>query len=87
MLTPEPSDAEVAFTVRDAGSGQALLTGSAVASRDAVTTVGVIEAPLVQALLTLDWSTDGGPGRSHYLAGSPPFPLEWYLASMERAGL
>jgi len=81
------TDSAITYVIRDIGSGETLLHGSAVAPRDAVITVGTIMAPAVQSMLTLEW--DGGAGRasSHYLAGDPPFPLDWYLSSMERAGL
>jgi beta-mannosidase len=80
-------DSSVAFAVRDIDSGETLLDGTAVAPRDAVVSVGAIAAPTAQTLLTVDWDSDLGPARSHYLAGVPPFALDWYLGSMERAGL
>jgi beta-mannosidase len=79
-------DVAVTFTVRDSGSGETLITGTAAAPGDAVVAVGEFRTPPGQALLTLDWESAAGSVRNHYLAGRPPFPLEWYLASMERAG-
>ena len=81
------TDSAITYVIRDIGSGETLLHGSAVAPRDAVITVGTIMAPAVQSMLTLEWDGGAGLARSHYLAGDPPFPLDWYLSSMERAGL
>jgi hypothetical protein len=79
-------DSSVRFEIRDADSDDILLDGSVIAIRDAVTTVGSIQAPPDQRLLMLSWgSDDSGAQRSHYLAGPRPFDLERYRSWIERA--
>ena len=81
-------DVEVAFTVHDVDTGTDLAGGHAVAAGDAVTVVGRIAArDDLQRCLIMDWDSNLGPGRNHYLAGLPPFGLERYRTWLEAAGL
>ena len=38
-------------------------------------------------LYLIEWKDNFGKGVNHYLAGLPPFNLEWYKKLMNKAGL
>ena len=74
------SPSTVEFQVRDVDTAEEVAAGTATALGDAAVTVGrVAELPGVQRFLAIEWSADGEPGRSHYLAGRPPFVLADYV--------
>jgi len=78
----------VRYELRDVETGEVLLAGEAIAKSDAVTVLGTI--PYSQGahrFYALSWRSEQGAGRSHYLAGNPPFDLSQYLGWLERAGL
>ena len=61
---------------------------AAVAEADAACVVGVVPAvPDEQRLLSIAWASETGDGRSHYLAGNPPFDLAWCRAALAKAGV
>ncbi len=68
-------------------SGRALAQGAALARGDSVTPLGRVAAGDAQALFVLEWTSPLGHGRSHYLAGRPPFQLASYRAWMTAADL
>ena len=79
-------DIELAFAVRDIDNPGDVLRGSAVAGADAVTKVGRLQVPAgEQRFYVLEWQSRLGPGRGHYLAGTPPFSLSRYRDWQQRA--
>lgn len=75
------------FVVTDAMSQEVLLEGGATAGADCVTVVG--EVPVVagaQRMLLVTWRGDEVAGWNYYLAGEPPFDLNWYRSAMEALG-
>jgi beta-mannosidase len=80
-------DVIVSFAVTDVPSGRTLVRDSMLAARDAVVSCGSIGETGRQTLYLLTWESRLGAGRSHYLAGDPPFSLDDYRAWMGLAGL
>jgi beta-mannosidase len=81
------ADVAVEYRVTDLESGRTLAEGGAIAEGDAVTSLARVAARDAQAMYLLDWTSAAGPGRSHYLAGRPPFELATYRAWMAAAQL
>ena len=76
------------WTVTDVDTGDVVAQGAAVAEADAACVVGVVPAvPDEQRLLSIAWASETGDGRSHYLAGNPPFDLAWCRAALAKAGV
>jgi len=69
----------IQYEVRNVESGVLVGAGTSVAPADSVQRVGAIASPSGQAMLALSWVSGLGPGRSHHLAGEPPFDLGEYL--------
>ena len=81
-------DQRVEFVVRDVDTDAVLLEGVAIALADAVTAIGHVSAESgQQRCLAISWDSALGPGRNHYLGGSPPFALARYQSWMAKAGL
>ena len=81
-------DLEVDYVVRDVDSGETLLQGRGVAAADRVTVLGSIPFSMGEKrFYVLEWKSALGAGRSHYLAGNPPFELATYRGWLEKAGL
>jgi beta-mannosidase len=75
----------VRFTVSGLHTGQTLAQGEEAAGADCVTVVGAVPyAPEEQRVILLEWDTPSGPGWNYYLAGQPPFDLNWYRTAMSR---
>ena len=82
------ADVSVEFVVRDVDTDEVLLEGTAKSAADAVTPLGRIGvAPDTQRCLSINWQSVLGPGRNHYVGGSPPFSLERYRSWMTKLGL
>ncbi len=82
------ADLPLSFSVLDLDTAEVVAQGEGVAAADAVTVLGTVPAPvgLTRALL-IEWTAPIGPGRNHYLAGSPPLSLSRVRSWLERAGL
>ena len=81
-------DVEVAYAIRDIGTGAAVAEGRGVASADHVTVLGRVPFSMGEKrFYVIEWRTDSGTGRNHYLAGNPPFDLEQYRRWLEKAGM
>jgi beta-mannosidase len=81
------ADVALEYRVTDLESGRTLAEGAATGGGDAVTSLARVAARDAQALYLLDWTSAAGPGRSHYLAGRPPFALATYRAWIAAAQL
>ncbi len=79
-------DVTVNYSIHDVVTQQVLASGSVLATRDAVADCGSIDSTGAQGLYLITWDSDIGTGRSHYLAGSPPYALEDYESWMAMAG-
>ncbi|MDR3709856.1 MAG: glycoside hydrolase family 2 TIM barrel-domain containing protein [Capsulimonadaceae bacterium] len=70
----------VRFSLSSVSLGSALLAGEAVSSADSVTVLGEVKrGACEQDMYTIEWCSQRGKGRSHYLAGDPPFDAASYL--------
>ncbi len=79
---------ELDFTLRDVESGAVLLKGARTLEANSATELGDIPFSMGdKKLYLLEWKDRFGEGVNHYLAGLPPFSLEWYKAMMDKAGL
>ncbi len=82
------ADLPVSFSVRDVETGTVVAEGTGLAAADAVTSLGSIEGPAGSArMLLIEWTAPTGPGRNHYLAGSPPFSVARVRSWLEAAGI
>jgi beta-mannosidase len=72
-------DVIVTYVVRDVAADEVVAEGQGTAAGDAVTELTRIAYDeKIQRFYLLEWQTPDGSGRSHYLAGKPPFDLEEY---------
>jgi beta-mannosidase len=79
-------DLMISYSVRDATSNDVLVSGRKVVKADAVTLLDSIPARAAEKkFLLLEWESQDGPGRNHYLAGSPPFDPAKYQAWFQKA--
>lgn len=79
---------DLRYELRDLDMDEVLLSGAAVAAPDAVTVLGSVPySHGAHRFYALSWRSEQGEGKSHYLAGNPPFDLAQYLDWLERAGL
>lgn len=77
---------EVRYVVRDIDQQDPLAEGVQTAAADAVTLVRALPFPHGRhRFLVIDWESSRGSGRSHYLAGNPPFDALQYRRWIERA--
>ena len=84
--TREPS--ELKFTVTDVESGKILLSGEKHLDANSAAELGSIPFSMGdKKLYLIEWKDNFGKGVNHYLAGLPPFNLEWYKKLMNKAGL
>jgi beta-mannosidase len=80
-------DLEIQYSVRDVDTSQVLASGLARAGANASTTLSSI--PFFNSekrFYFIEWKSEIGTGRNHYLAGHPAFDLETYrgwLAKVE----
>jgi beta-mannosidase len=65
--------------IREPDGGRVVARLEGVAAADAVTSLGWLPVPSRPVAFALAWQTSLGEGRSHYLAGDPPFVLADYL--------
>jgi beta-mannosidase len=80
-------DVEVQYTVTDADTEETVAEGRGVARGDRVTRLGAIPFSMgAKRFYLVDWTTPAGSGRSHYLAGNPPFDLQQYRRWVKKAG-
>jgi len=80
--------AELRFEIRDVDEDEVLVEGAANAVPDAVTKLGSLPySHGAHHFYALRWTYNEREGRSHYLAGNPPFDLDQYLDWLERADL
>jgi beta-mannosidase len=78
----------VDFRIRDLDTGAEVAAGSTTVPGDTAVAVGSVdEMPDAQRFLAIEWSADGDSGRSHYLAGRPPFALGDYARWIRDWGL
>jgi beta-mannosidase len=79
---------EVFYIVRDIETDEILCEGTREAKADHVTVLASIPFSTgAKHLYLLNWSSIHGEGRSHYLAGLPPFDLETYRSWMQKTGM
>lgn len=76
-----------AFSCRDVDSDKLLAEGRATVPANGLAVLARISsAEGEQRCYRMDWESPLGAGRSHYLAGRPPFSLARYRAWMEKIG-
>ncbi|MHB1000685.1 MAG: glycoside hydrolase family 2 protein [Armatimonadota bacterium] len=80
-------DIDVQYTVWDAHSGDVLYQGSSVSKADSVTSFGKMPYTGGQRFFIINWKGSLGSGRSHYLAGDPPFDIEFYRSGVSKLDL
>ena len=81
-------DGRIEYTVRDVDTGEILAKGRGLAKADAVTALARLPYDgAAQRFYRIDWRDAAGDGRSHYLAGEPPFDLQRYRGWLGEAGL
>ena len=81
-------DLEFDYVVRDVATDEVVAQGHGLAEGDAVTALGRVPFSMgKRRFYVLEWTSPLGQGRSHYLAGNPPFDLEQYRGWMRKAGL
>ena len=81
-------DASLEYSVQDIDTGRVLAAGKAVARADSVTPLGQIPYSMGEKrFYVIEWQSALGNGKSHYLAGTPPFELARYRYWLEKAGL
>ncbi len=69
----------VRYVVRESGVELPLVQGERTAPADAVTVLETLAAVRShQRFLVIEWETEHGAGRNHYLAGNPPFDARTY---------
>jgi len=79
------ADHDLAYRLSDVETGQELASGAAVVGADAVTVVHDIpHTPGPPRCLVMEWRSGTTSGWNYYLAGNPPFDLDWYRAVMDR---
>jgi beta-mannosidase len=79
---------DLLWSVTDMETGAAIASGQSSAAADSVTPLGGIPFDAsAQRFYVLEWQSAPGAGRSHYLAGLPPFPLAAYRKWLQGAGL
>ena len=79
---------ELKFTVTDVESGTVLLSGEKHLEANCATELGRISFSMGdKKLYLIEWNDRFGKGVNHYLAGMPPFDLEWYKKIMTKTGL
>lgn len=80
------SDIELEYRIANIDSGEVMMEGAAASYADRATVIGHIPfASGCQRFYTIEWEGAGVAGRSHYLAGDPPFDLATYRGWLEKA--
>lgn len=75
------------YSVRDVDTEEVLIAGQAITAADRVTPLGQMPFSMGEKrFYLLEWQSTLGSGRSHYLAGNPPFDLARYRGWLEKAG-
>lgn len=80
-------DQVVTFSIRDVRTDQVVLEGTSLATADSTSSAGDLASSGEQTMYSLTWSSALGAGRSHYLAGKPPFALHEYGRWADAVGL
>ncbi len=79
---------ELKFSVKDVETGETLLSGARTLEANRGTELGRIPFSMGdKRLYLIEWEDRLGKGVNHYLAGLPPFELDWYKRVMGKAGL
>jgi beta-mannosidase len=79
-------DLTVSYSIRDLASNEVLSSGTKRVLADAVTLIDSIPARTAEKkFLLIEWESQDGRGRNHYLAGSPPFDPVVYQAWFQAA--
>ena len=82
------NDIRLKYAVSDIGGGEVVACGEAVATANQTTPLAEIPYETAgQRCYLIEWSSETGGGRNHYLAGTPPFDLEEYREWLRRACL
>jgi beta-mannosidase len=71
-------DQRVQYEIRNTETRVLIGAGFSLARADSVERLGSIALPQGQAMYSLSWVSALGRGRSHFLAGEPPFDLDDY---------
>ena len=75
------------YKITDLESEKELVCGEAVALANQATPLAVIPYdPESQRFYLIEWKSELGEGRNHYLAGKPPFQLRQYREWLRKAG-
>lgn len=74
---------ELRYTLKDALSGEALLEGRKTAAPGVKTLERVRYSQGEKRIYLMEWEQNGQKGRSHYLAGNPPFSLNEYRSFLD----
>lgn len=80
-------DLSVRFRVYDIDTDEVMASGEAVAYADATTPVARL--PYLASwkrFYAIEWTSEFGDGRSHFLCGTPPFGLDQYRGWLMKAG-
>ncbi len=70
--------ADVAYTVKDAFSGEEILSGRKTVGEGVKSLARIRYSQGEKKIYLIEWEQNGKKGRSHYLAGNPPFTLSEY---------
>lgn len=79
-------DKALAYTVKDALSGEVLLSGKTVLAADASQTVAFLPAPKEFHMLFIEWQGDES-GRNHYATHTKDINYRTYLRGLEACGM
>ncbi|MDR3710196.1 MAG: hypothetical protein P4L33_18020 [Capsulimonadaceae bacterium] len=79
-------DVALTYSLRSVSSGKIVFAGDAIAAADSVTLLSELARDAAtQDMYAIEWESGLGSGRSHYLAGDPPFEPAMYLRWLDAA--
>ena len=75
---------DLRYRVTDSESGELICEGEARCADARTTTLAEIDySQDLKRVYVIEWEAGEWSGRNHYLAGNPPFELEWYRSQLE----
>lgn len=81
-------DIELSYSVRDIQTREIVSDGCRATAADSVTELASIAFEAgQQRLYVIEWQSSSGEGRSHYLAGTPPFDMNTYRNWLRESSL
>lgn len=77
----------LSYTIRNS-DGELIASGSEAVPPNKARTIGSIASdPAAHEFYLMEWESDSGKGKNHYLSGNAPFDLELYREWLRRNGL